>query len=61
MNRKMGGRGLKSLKEVYEETKVRTATYMSLSKSRWIQVAWRRECGQEYCSVKSEAEQVLAE
>lgn len=33
MNRNIGERGLKSLKVVHEEAKVRTAIYMSLSKS----------------------------
>ena len=43
MKRQVGGRGLKSLREVYQETKVRIATYMSMSESRWIAVAWKRE------------------
>ena len=42
MKRQVGGRGLKSLKEVCQETKVRIATYMSMSESRWIAVAWKR-------------------
>ena len=61
MKRQEGGRGLKMLKEVYQETKVRVATYMSMSESRWIEVAWKREDNSEYCSVKREAEQTLAE
>lgn len=61
MKRQVGGRGLKSLREVYQETKVRIATYMSMSESRWIAVVWKREYDDEYCSVKREAEQTLAE
>ena len=34
VKRQMGGRGLKSLKEVYQETKLRIATYMSRSEPR---------------------------
>ena len=32
-----------------------------MSESRWIEVVWKRECDSEYCSVKREAEQTLAE
>ena len=34
-----GGRGLKSFKEVYDETKTRVACYMALSTNKWIQSA----------------------
>ena len=34
-----GGRGVKSMRDLYKETKVRIACYMSLSRSRWIEVA----------------------
>ena len=61
MKRHHGGRGLKSMKDVFQETKVRIATYMSMSESRWIEIAWKRECDSEYCSVKREAEQTLDE
>ena len=32
-----------------------------MSESWWIEVEWKRECDSEYCSVKREAEQTLAE
>ena len=59
MKRQHGGRGLRCLREIYQETKVRIATYMTLSTNRWMHVAWLREYGREYKSVKSEAEAVL--
>ena len=31
------------MRDVYKETQLRVACYMSKSKNRWIQVAWRRE------------------
>ena len=34
---------------------------MSMSESRWIEVVWKRKGDSEYCSVKREAEQTLAE
>ena len=37
------GRGLKSFKEVYDETKVRVACYMAMSNNEWIKVSWRNE------------------
>ena len=41
--REDGGRGLKSFKEVYDETKVREACYMATSNNEWINVSWRNE------------------
>ena len=43
MRRENGGRGLKNMKNLYEETKVRVACYMTQSESAWIKTAWRRE------------------
>lgn len=57
--RNKGGRGLKSMRDVYNETKVRIACYMTYSQSEWIKVAWRRECKKEYCSIKREAEEAM--
>ena len=54
-----GRRGIKSMRDLYKETKVRVACYMTMSRSRWIEVAWRREQENEYCSVKREAEDAL--
>ena len=38
-NRREGGRGLKSFKEVCDETKTRVACYMPMSTEEWIKVA----------------------
>ena len=38
-----GGRGLKSFKEVYDETRTRVACYMATSTNEWIAAAWRNE------------------
>ena len=54
MRRENGGRGLKNMKDLYEETKVRVACYMTHS-------AWRREFQKEGKSIKSEAEDALRE
>ena len=41
--REDGGRGLKSFKEVYNETKVWVACYMATSKNDWIKVSRRNK------------------
>ena len=61
LKRQDAGRGLKSLRQVYKETKVRVGTYMVCSTSRWIKISWKREYNSEYNSLKREAEQVLRE
>ena len=48
------------MRDLYKETKVRIACYiLSLSRSRWIEVAWKREHRNEYCSIKRETEEAL--
>ena len=59
MSRQEGGRGLKSFRDVYTKTKARVACYMALSDNEWLKVAWSRECKDEYCSIKREAEESL--
>ena len=49
------------MKDLYEETKVRVACYMTHSESAWIKTAWRREFQKEGKSIKSEAEDALRE
>ena len=61
MRKENGGRGLKSMKELYEETKVRVACYMTHSESAWIKTARRRKFQKEGKSIKSEAEDALRE
>lgn len=54
-----GGRGLKSFKDVYRETKVRVACYMANSNTKWIRKVWRREVNKEGITIKSEVEKQL--
>ena len=61
LKRQDGGRNLKSMRQVYKETKVRVATYMVCSTSHWIRIVWEREYNSEYKSLKREAEQALPE
>ena len=49
-----GGRGLKSFKEVYDETRTRVACYMATSTNEWIAAAWRNEIRKEQTSLKKE-------
>jgi hypothetical protein len=59
LERASGGRGLRSFKDVYCETKVRVASYMVCSRSEWVKAAWRRELTREGTSLKKEAESAL--
>ena len=61
MSRENSGRGLKSMKDMYKETKVIVACYMTHSESAWIKTVWRREFQKEGKSIKSEAEDALRE
>ena len=54
-----GGRGLKSFKEVYDETRTRVACYMATSTNEWIAAAWRNEIRKEQISLKREAERIM--
>ena len=54
MKRKDGGRGLKSLREIYEETMFRVGCYIFVSDNRWIKEAWKQEIRKECNSIKDE-------
>ena len=56
--REEGGRGLKSFREVYDETKVRVACYMATTTNEWIRVVWENEYNKEHLSLNREAEDV---
>ena len=47
LKRAKGGRGLKSLRDAYMETRLRAACYMAKSSNRWIRAAWEREQNKE--------------
>ena len=40
--REDGGRGMKSLREIYKETRLRVTFYMTWIQNKWIKAAWRR-------------------
>ena len=52
LKRKEGGRGLKSFKEVCNETKTGVACYMAAATNEWIKAAWRNESQKEQISLK---------
>ena len=43
LKREGGGRGFKSMRDVYKETRLPVTCWMSKSRNRWIQASWRRE------------------
>ena len=47
LKRERGGRGLKSTRDAYRETRLRVACYMAKSTNRWIREAWKREENKE--------------
>ena len=54
LKREKGGRGLKSLRDAYKETRLRVACYMAKSSNSWIRAAWRREEDKEENAVVME-------
>ena len=52
MKRKDGGRRLKSLIEVYEETMLHVGCFMFVPDNRWINEAWKRDTRKECNSIK---------
>ena len=61
LRRDLGGRGIKKLKDVYAETRVRTTCYMTFLSNIWIEEVWEREVTLEGKSIKKEAEEALKE
>ena len=47
LSKDQDGRGLKSIRDVYAETRTRVACYMCNSNNKWIQVAWQRDTVKE--------------
>ena len=43
-----GGRRIKSLRDIYKETRLRVACYMTCLQNKWIKFAWRRDQGGEF-------------
>ena len=61
LKRENGGRGIKSMRDAYKETRLRVACYMAYSENKWIMAAWKREIGKEGNSVAEEAVNVMGE
>ena len=58
---KDGGRGLKSLKDVCENTKVRVACYMAYQDNPWIEASWENEMHKEGKSLCRDVNDILTE
>lgn len=43
----VGGKGLESFQELYDEAKTRVACYMTTANIEWIKTAWENECVKE--------------
>ena len=54
MGRNDRRKGLKSLRDAYEETRLRVGCYIFVSDNRWIKVAWKQETRKESNSIKDE-------
>ena len=61
LKREKGGRGLKSLRDVYKETRLRVAYYMAKSNNRWIETAWTREMIKEDNAIVMESIKTIGE
>ena len=55
LRREDSGRGIKSLKNIYKETRLRVACYMAWSENKWISATWKRENTKEENSIVEEA------
>ena len=53
--REDGGRGIKSLRDICKESKLRVACYMACLENKWTKAAWRRENTKEENSIVDEA------
>ena len=59
LKREDGGRGIKSMRDVYQETRLRVACYMACSTNSWIQATWRREMMKEKNAIVTEAVKIM--
>ena len=55
MKRSTGDRGLTSLREVFEETRLCVACYMATAEKKWVKAAWRLETLKENSSIINSA------
>ena len=59
LRRELGRAEIKSLKDVYAETKERVGCYITFSSGMWIKEAWKREVNLTWKSMKKKAEEAL--
>ena len=59
--REDGRRGMKSLSNIFKETRVRVTCYMVCLQNKWIKAAWRREDTKEQNSIVEEFEEIQFE
>ena len=52
MNVKGGGSGLKSLEDVYIETKICIACYLCHSADKWLRIVWEIDMEKEFTSIE---------
>ena len=55
LKRDVGGRGLKSLQDIFVDARLRVACHMVKSSNKWIKAAWKRELLKETNSIKGKA------
>ena len=60
LKREDGGMGLKSVRDVYRETRLRVTCCMAKSTNEWIKVAWKRETMKDENSMIDEAVATMA-
>ena len=61
LKREDGGRELKSMRDVYKETRLRVTCYMAKSTNEWIKVTWKRETLQDENSMIDEMVATMAQ
>ena len=61
LKREDGGRGIKSMRVVYQETTLRVVCHMACWTNDWIKTAWRRETLKEGNSIVTEAIKTMAD
>ena len=59
--REDGGKGIKSLRNIYKETRLRVACYLTCLENKWIKAAWRRENIKEENSIVEEAMKTMGD
>ena len=55
------GKGIKSLRDIYKETRLRVACYLTCLENKWIKAAWRRENIKEENSIVEEAMKTMGD